>query len=1101
MNKIYFLVLTVLSLHTIQAQNIYRVTEGGAGAKDGSSWDNAYDNLQTAIDNASPNDEIWVAEGTYTGGFEIKEGINVYGSFAGNETQRSSIPDTTSYKTILDGINTQRVLTQTTAFSTPTIWSGFTITNGNATNADFDSEAGGGAYILEGTTLMYCRITNNVASTLPGSIQAFGGGIYSWKGNVINCIIDNNIAYEGSADASAQGGGALISEGILSHCIISGNIAYKGVGNTGGSGKGGGVISPMGSTISNCLVVRNMGYITDGSADPSSSGAGIYLDGETTVFNCTITGNKTILSGTNSSSTGGGGVCIYSNTNKIYNSIIWDNYDSHESGKDVFDYFGHADFDIKNCIYSEAVEDDGNKSSNPTLSTDYYLTSASPAIEAGDNSLYTGNINADKDLANNPRLVGDKIDIGAYEYQDEVIPPTPPGSIVYVDKSQTGSEQNGSSWANAFSSLYDAFETAANYPDNVREIRIAYGEYLINSGALVVSSDVVVTGGLNPSSPVPDSVTILNGNNMNRVLIISGKNIEPDDYISPEFHNLVIAKGEADEELIINNNLIDSHKGGGIYITQANPLFMNTVITENNAESGGGIYVDKGELRLMNTTINRNSATNGGGIYSLANYNNIQKSIIWGNTSNNEDDRNLFILPGAIHCWYSLIEGRSSDDETCLNGTNQRNNPMLTKVGDYYYGLLPSSPVINKGAGLEIYTETATDVHGNHRVFNHNSGGAVDMGAFEFQGEAPLLVTFPGYAKPDSITGYQVDSTVYSQISDTTWTAGYNNDFAFRLNFAGKTDSSYYTVTVGTDTLKSANGAYTIKNVTANKSISIRANTYAISFPDSLPTGIKGIKTLANSDSLATQHGSTYQFQVMLDSAYVKITPVIKTKEGVKVDSVQVDSVGVWTYQIANVRQNLHIVIDSLKQSTPDSCIVTIPAITGLITDPKAGEHKVAYGDSLVLNFRLDEGYKEFDLNLIINGDSIQNFVSDPALPETEEPEILPITTYSIKLRSDSTYTYVIKDIKQNLVIKFNGTIDDEIVSKEPVVEDNGTKIYAYEGYLYIEAPKACRLNVYTITGRMYTDKPIPAGTINLQVPKGIYIVRAGDVIKKVLVK
>ena len=61
---------------------------------DGSSWEAAYDDLQTALAAAVAGKEIWVGQGEYKpagpGGdrdisFELKTGVAIYGGFAGDE--------------------------------------------------------------------------------------------------------------------------------------------------------------------------------------------------------------------------------------------------------------------------------------------------------------------------------------------------------------------------------------------------------------------------------------------------------------------------------------------------------------------------------------------------------------------------------------------------------------------------------------------------------------------------------------------------------------------------------------------------------------------------------------------------------------------------------------------------------------------------------------------------------------------------------------------------------------------------------------------------------------------------------------------------------
>ncbi|MHB9057097.1 MAG: choice-of-anchor Q domain-containing protein, partial [Paludibacteraceae bacterium] len=68
------------------------------GSNEGTSWSNAYTSLQTALNAAVNGDQIWVAKGTYKpsyayglgGGsryyhFEMKNGVSIYGGFAGTE--------------------------------------------------------------------------------------------------------------------------------------------------------------------------------------------------------------------------------------------------------------------------------------------------------------------------------------------------------------------------------------------------------------------------------------------------------------------------------------------------------------------------------------------------------------------------------------------------------------------------------------------------------------------------------------------------------------------------------------------------------------------------------------------------------------------------------------------------------------------------------------------------------------------------------------------------------------------------------------------------------------------------------------------------------
>ncbi len=116
------------------AKNYYVKTNGIQGLP-GSSWSWASPDLQGTIDKAASGDVVYVAAGVYYGGFIMKDGVNVLGGYTANNsnpTERYEFGDTEpSHHSVLDGEGKQRVLTQILPFSTPTVWEGFSIQNGN----------------------------------------------------------------------------------------------------------------------------------------------------------------------------------------------------------------------------------------------------------------------------------------------------------------------------------------------------------------------------------------------------------------------------------------------------------------------------------------------------------------------------------------------------------------------------------------------------------------------------------------------------------------------------------------------------------------------------------------------------------------------------------------------------------------------------------------------------------------------------------------------------------------------------------------------------------------------------------------------------------
>ncbi len=95
---------------TARAAGVIYVNHAASGSDDGSSWENAYNDLQAALTEAGIGDEIWVAQGTYyptdgadrTISFSLKDGVAIYGGFNATETERSQ-RDWENNSTVLSG--------------------------------------------------------------------------------------------------------------------------------------------------------------------------------------------------------------------------------------------------------------------------------------------------------------------------------------------------------------------------------------------------------------------------------------------------------------------------------------------------------------------------------------------------------------------------------------------------------------------------------------------------------------------------------------------------------------------------------------------------------------------------------------------------------------------------------------------------------------------------------------------------------------------------------------------------------------------------------------------------------------------------------------
>lgn len=189
-NKGFFLIMAVVLLLTAATADaaVFYVSPEGDNANDGSSWATAYNSIQTAIDNAASEDQIWVKQGTYAEVIVINKDIAVYGGFNGTETaigqqnwrQNPTIIDVSSVT-----VPNHAVLCQNDA-----LLDGFTITGGQAYSGTGTQNQGGGIFIdgaspSSGTALLTGTRPSTAAAylmpaDLPTSRMSYSETIQPW---------------------------------------------------------------------------------------------------------------------------------------------------------------------------------------------------------------------------------------------------------------------------------------------------------------------------------------------------------------------------------------------------------------------------------------------------------------------------------------------------------------------------------------------------------------------------------------------------------------------------------------------------------------------------------------------------------------------------------------------------------------------------------------------------------------------------------------------------------------------------------------------------------------------------------------------------------
>ncbi|MGJ1265264.1 MBG domain-containing protein, partial [Sphingobacterium spiritivorum] len=494
--------------------------------------------------------------------FLMVKDVKLYGGFAGTETdigQRdfSIATNTTTLSGDLGTAsdisdNAYHVVISVGAVGTAEL-NGFTLTGGNADAASNISvngnqvlrSRGGGMYNYSSSpTLSNVTLSNNTAT--------LGGGMYNYNSSpaLSNVILSNNTAtyYGGgmynynsspalsnvtlSNNTAPFGGGMLNynSSPTLSSVTISNNTATNGAGiynnisslTISQSKFAGNTAADAGGAVYNlnASVKVNNSSITGNKAN--WGGAVFKEGGGTDIFlNCTIAGNY-------AGSDGGGINTKTSNTTtNLINTIVYGNTKTASAdASDIRNDDGNATINVNYSSYGAVTGTiaGGNNTNanpiftNPTLPTsantpntngDYSLKPGSPAIGAGDNTLYTsngGNLTADKDLAGSPRLTGSNIDMGAYEalVQSQTINPIAAITKTYGDAGfepgATASSGLTVAYLSADNSIAEAYQDAAD--GNKWKINIK------KAGTVNITASQTGGNGYEPAADVVFSLTV-----------------------------------------------------------------------------------------------------------------------------------------------------------------------------------------------------------------------------------------------------------------------------------------------------------------------------------------------------------------------------------------------------------------------------------------------------------------------------------------------------------------------------------------------------------------------------------------------------------------
>ncbi len=241
------MVSIVLHFYFIHAQTIY-VDADASGANNGSSWADAYTDLQDALDNANTDDAIWIAEGTYFPGsgsldtnsvFNIETPVKLYGGFDGTEAmledrdfdnnitrlsgdlQEDDIPGNLSTNR---EDNATHVVVVDSLLSSSTVFDGLYVSGGHTSNngdLELFARAGGGIFSRSTIEVRNCVFEENYGRS--------GAGIYVIWEDLEGCVFENSLFEDNQS--TSQGAGIMLNtivDAQVINCDFENNIAVRG---------------------------------------------------------------------------------------------------------------------------------------------------------------------------------------------------------------------------------------------------------------------------------------------------------------------------------------------------------------------------------------------------------------------------------------------------------------------------------------------------------------------------------------------------------------------------------------------------------------------------------------------------------------------------------------------------------------------------------------------------------------------------------------------------------------------------------------------------------------------------------------------------------
>lgn len=791
----------------LDAGRIRYVKPDGTG--DGTSWEKASGDLQKMIDELAAVDasgEVWVAAGEYrpttqiiegvqyAASFRMRDGINVYGGFAGTETSKADrlkgdMPWIYTNETILLGAdyengtatwaNNQWNVTSSSRhvvwfapmageedFKYTTVLDGVTIKGGAANGgeglADFATDKGGGVYMGLNATLQNSVITENTADDN-------GGGVFVNAGRVVSCLIYNN-------SATANGGGVFVSgAGLVNRSMVTENSAKNGSGvyldknsaeypeeylilstsvisNNTALENGAVYCNAGGVLLQNTIVNNDCPSSVDASNPNSSQTGGLYINKYAYVINSVLWNN--LINGSNvpmyTLGASVDNVRFYNNAISGTSNAVWNNIyqtstlklsDDNASAAIGPDFMGGYPTGVgvqgsldRPSYYWEPKQGSNLRAGGLTIGTFPSIVLVSPELDIA------GIPFAQKPAMGAHGVKANEISASNYE--------------VFVDINYTGTDANGASWTTPYKSLNEvlAYFAQQNLPKGqIVKVHVKEGDYwpryaytnldpktaTLSIPALPNGAKFEIYGGYAAES---DGTDLKNRFPTTYRTIINGnhegKNIDEGIY-----HCITVETGAnvvLDGFHVINGYAAGTatlRYGAGMLVRDGATVEVRNSIFENNtAAEAAAIDARGATLTLTNCVVNNNTNTTESSSVVNANILTLNHVSVVNNIGVAPAmGTSSFAIGNSDGNTFTTFASVGADG--AKNFANPTNKRGATLGFDTYYGgysnFTPLTSSADAGQLINKATRTPVEVTEDIAGNSRNLGGSADMGAYE----------------------------------------------------------------------------------------------------------------------------------------------------------------------------------------------------------------------------------------------------------------------------------------------------------------------------------------------------------------------------------